>query len=94
LTTAFDETAEDRPAAPHPQAAPELFSQEQLEAHAARLAGGHRLATDPLRARALIPLVEDSGRQLDDAYRFLTTATRTALTSPSCAADCQAGCVR
>jgi cyclic beta-1,2-glucan synthetase len=83
LTTAFDETAQDRPAAPHPQAAPELFSQEQLEAHAARLAGGHRLATDPLRARALIPLVEDSGRQLDDAYRFLTTATRTAQPVPS-----------
>jgi cyclic beta-1,2-glucan synthetase len=61
----------------------ELFSQEQLEAHAAQLARAHTLSTDPRRSQPLISHIDDSGHALDEAYRFLTIATRTAQAVPS-----------
>jgi cyclic beta-1,2-glucan synthetase len=57
-------------------APPELFSQEQLEAHAVRLAAEHRLGRDPHRGRPLLPRLDDAARQLDDAYRELSAAGR------------------
>ena len=60
-----------------------LYSQDQLEAYAARLAGEHRLSDDPREARAFISRIEEIGRDLDDTYRFLTTASRTAQAVPS-----------
>ncbi len=64
------ELATDQPAPP------ELFSQEQLEAHAVRLAAEHRLGRDPLRGRPLLPRLDEAARQLDDAYRVLSAAGR------------------
>jgi cyclic beta-1,2-glucan synthetase len=62
-------------AAPDPR--PELFSQDQLEAHAGRIAAAHRLAGDPRRGRPLLPVLDTSSAQLDAAYRFLTSLART-----------------
>ena len=62
-------------AAPDPR--PELFSQDQLEAHAGRIAAAHRLASDPRRGRPLLPVLDTSSAQLDAAYRFLTSLART-----------------
>ena len=62
---------------------PILFSQEQLEAHAAALASAHRLAADPARSRSLTPLLDDSATLLDEAYEFLNAATRAAQPIPS-----------
>jgi cyclic beta-1,2-glucan synthetase len=56
--------------------AAELFTPDQLEAHAARIAATHRLAPDPRRGRPLLPRLDDSARRLDDAYQFLSAATR------------------
>jgi cyclic beta-1,2-glucan glucanotransferase len=66
-----------------PYSPPELFSQEQLEAHAAQLAATHTLSTDPRRSEPLISHIDESGEALDEAYRFLTTARRTAQAVPS-----------
>ncbi|HEX2342201.1 MAG TPA: glucoamylase family protein [Vicinamibacterales bacterium] len=57
-------------------APPELFNQEQLEAHAARLAAEHRLAPDPHRGRPLLPRLDEAARQLEGAYRALSGAGR------------------
>jgi cyclic beta-1,2-glucan synthetase len=71
------DAAEDR------RAPTELFSQEQLEQHAEALARATRLAPDPRRGRALIPHVEESARQLDEAYRHLSAASKGAQPVPS-----------
>jgi cyclic beta-1,2-glucan synthetase len=54
----------------------EIFSQDQLEAHAAAIAATHRLAADPRRARPLLPRLDQSAARLDEAYYFLSTAAR------------------
>jgi cyclic beta-1,2-glucan synthetase len=54
---------------------PELFSQDQLERHAAALAGLYHLAPELTRGRPLLPLLDDAAEELDAAYRFLTDAT-------------------
>ena len=59
---------EDRPSPP------ELFGQDQLERHAVALAGLYRLAPDPVRGRPLLPRLDASAQELDDAYRFLSAA--------------------
>ncbi len=53
---------------------PELFGQDRLERHAVALAGLYRLAPDPVRGRPLLPRLDESAQELDDAYRFLSTA--------------------
>src|SRR5687767_10424330 len=68
-------TPVDPAAAPDPRA--QLFSQDQLEAHAGRISAAHRLASDPRRGRPLLPALDDSSARLDAAYRFLSTAART-----------------
>ncbi len=55
----------------------EIFSQDQLEAHAERIAGTHRLAENPRRGRPLLPRLDESAARLDEAYRFLSAAART-----------------
>ena len=62
---------------------PIFFSQEQLEAHAVVLASTHRLSADPARGRPLTPLLDNSAQLLDEAYEFLSAATRTAQPIPS-----------
>jgi hypothetical protein len=59
-----------------PEARPQLFSQDQLETHATRIATGHQLSRDPRRGRPLLPALDDSAAQLDAAYRFLSTIAR------------------
>ena len=59
---------EDRP----PE--PELFGQDRLERHAVTLAGLYRIAPDPGRGRPLLPRLDASAQELDDAYRFLSAA--------------------
>ncbi len=61
-------THEDRPQEP------ELFGQDRLERHAVTLAGLYGLAPDPVRGRPLLPRLDQSAQELDDAYRFLSTA--------------------
>ncbi|MGH9371684.1 MAG: hypothetical protein ACRD15_09155, partial [Vicinamibacterales bacterium] len=61
----------------------ELFSQEQLERHAERLASSHQVAPDARRGRPLIPHVDESARQLDEAYRHLSSAPRGVQAVPS-----------
>src|SRR6478752_1964475 len=56
--------------------APELFSQEQLEAHAERLAATQRMAPDPARGRPLAPRLDKSAEVLEDAYHTLSAANR------------------
>jgi cyclic beta-1,2-glucan synthetase len=68
-------TAPEPPAAPDPRA-PLLFSQDQLETHAARIAAEHQLSRNPRRGRPLLPALEESAAQLDGAYRFLSAAAR------------------
>ena len=51
-----------------------LFSHEQLEAHARRLATTHAVSADPRRARPLLPRLDSSADRLADAYRFLSDA--------------------
>src|ERR1700752_1921236 len=53
---------------------PELFGQDQLERHAVALAGLYRLAPAPGRGKPLLPRLDESARDLDEAYRFLSTA--------------------
>ncbi len=54
--------------------APELFSQEQLEAHAEQLAQTQTLAPDPGRAQPLSSRLDKSAEVLEDAYYTLTSA--------------------
>ena len=54
--------------------APELFSQEQLEAHAEQLAQTQTLAPDPGRAQPLSSRLDKSAEVLEDAYHTLTSA--------------------
>jgi cyclic beta-1,2-glucan synthetase len=69
------------PPAVEPATAPDnraqLFSQDQLEAHAARIAATHRLADNPRRGRPLLPTLDESAARLDAAYRLLSTVART-----------------
>ena len=58
---------------PHPTS-PELFGQDQLERHAVMLAELYRLAPDPVRGRPLLPRIDESAEELDNAYRFLSVA--------------------
>ena len=67
------------PAADQPATADartQLFSQDQLEAHAARIAAAHRLADNPRRGRPLLPKLDESSARLDAAYDFLSTVAR------------------
>jgi cyclic beta-1,2-glucan synthetase len=64
------ELTDDRPASP------ELFSQEQLEAHAIKLAAEHRLSPDPQRGRPLLPRLDAAARELDNAYLLLSSVAR------------------
>jgi cyclic beta-1,2-glucan synthetase len=61
----------------HPPAAPtEIFSQDQLQAHAATLAASHSLASTPRRGRPLLPRLDESAARLDEVYRYLSAAAR------------------
>ncbi|MDQ3349417.1 MAG: hypothetical protein M3545_15795, partial [Acidobacteriota bacterium] len=61
----------------HLAAAPaEIFSQDQLQAHAAAIAAAHALARDPRRGRPLLPRLDESAARLDEAYRYLSAAAR------------------
>ena len=64
------------PARPPGTPAPELFTPDQLEAHAARIAAAHTLASNPRRGRPLLPRLDESSRRLDAAYLFLSAAVR------------------
>src|SRR4029079_4988422 len=57
-----------------PRPAPELFSQEQLEAHAQSLAAEQRLAPDPSRGHSLAPRLDKCGEVLENAYQVLSAA--------------------
>ncbi len=54
----------------------ELFTPDQLEAHAARIATAHELSSDPTRARPLLPGLDHSSTRLDAAYLFLSETAR------------------
>ena len=54
----------------------EIYTPDQLEAHAARIAGTHRLAAKPWRGRPLLPRLDESSERLDEIYQFLSTAAR------------------
>src|SRR5688500_18641562 len=62
-------------AAPAPS--PPLFSPEQLESHAVRLAAAHDVSADPRRAKALLPRLEEAATRLEAAYQFLSGIART-----------------
>jgi cyclic beta-1,2-glucan synthetase len=67
------------PAADQPATADartQLFSQDQLEAHATRIAAAHRLADNPRRGRPLLPKLDESAARLDGAYGYLSTVAR------------------
>ncbi len=69
--------APPQPAEPQLAADPaQLFSQDQLEAYAARLALTHRLADNPRRGRPLLPRLDESAERLDAAYAYLSTVGR------------------
>ena len=55
---------------------PELFTPDQLEAHATRIAAAHALAANPRRARPLSPRLDESSTALDEAYLFLSASAR------------------
>jgi cyclic beta-1,2-glucan synthetase len=69
------------PPAVEPTTAPDsraqLFSQDQLEAHAARISATHRLAENPRRGRPLLPTLDESAARLDAAYLLLSNVART-----------------
>jgi cyclic beta-1,2-glucan synthetase len=58
-------------------AAPELFSQDQLERHAVTLAGLYRVAAEAARGRPLLPRLDEAADELDACYRFLTGTSST-----------------
>ena len=53
---------------------PELFTPDQLEAHASRIAATHTLASNPRRARALLPQLDRSSDRLDEIYMVLSAS--------------------
>jgi cyclic beta-1,2-glucan synthetase len=58
-----------------PESAPApspLFSHEQLESHALRLAAAHIVSPDPRRARPLLPRLDASAARLAESYQFLS----------------------
>ncbi|CAN5859897.1 glucoamylase family protein [soil metagenome] len=55
---------------------PELFTPDQLEVHAARIAATHTLAANPRRARPLLPRLDRSSQRLDAAYMLLSASAR------------------
>ena len=71
----------DESAPPRPHL--ELFTQEQLEAHAARLSAEHRVAADGRDAKPFISRIEEIGRKLDETYRFLSATARAPQPVPS-----------
>jgi cyclic beta-1,2-glucan synthetase len=72
LKEAPPQSAEPKPTAD----AAQLFTQDQLEAYAARLALTHRLAENPRRGRPLLPSLDESSDRLDAAYTFLSSVGR------------------
>ena len=80
MVNATADTADAVDTRPEP---PILLSQEQLEAHAAALAATHQLASDPSRGRPLVPLLDEDAQLLEEAFNFLSAATRTAQPIPS-----------
>jgi cyclic beta-1,2-glucan synthetase len=60
---------------PDGAAAADIYTPDQLEAHAAQIAGTHRLASNP-RRRPLLPRLDESAAQLEETYRFLSRAAR------------------
>jgi cyclic beta-1,2-glucan synthetase len=56
---------------------PELFSLEQLESHAALLARTHRVSPQPVKGEPVLARLDETARQLEDAYQFLAAASRT-----------------
>jgi cyclic beta-1,2-glucan synthetase len=66
-------TIADAPAEPQ---TPRIFTTSQLETHAARIAAAHAVSNDPSRARPLLPKLDESGARLDEAYLFLSAASR------------------
>ena len=54
----------------------EIYSPDQLEAHAARIAATHRLAPNPRHGRPLLPRLDDSAARLDEIYQLLSRAAR------------------
>jgi cyclic beta-1,2-glucan synthetase len=62
--------------APDTAAAADIYTPDQLEAHAARIAGTHRLAPNPRHGRPLLPRLNEAAVQLDEHYRFLSRAAR------------------
>ncbi len=63
--------ADDRPAAPA------LFSQEQLEAHALALAASHVLAAAAMQGVPLLPRLDEHAERLEEAYQLLSSVART-----------------
>src|SRR5688500_4226956 len=51
---------------------PPLFSHEQLESHALRLAAAHIVSPDPRRAQPLLPRLDASAARLAESYQFLS----------------------
>ena len=74
MSAAPSSVVETEPTEPRPSP-PELFSQDQLERHAAAIAGLYHHAPEPTRGRPLLPLLDEAAEELDAAYRFLTDAT-------------------
>ena len=67
------------PSRPRPAeggAAGEIFTPDQLEAHAARIAATHDLTPNPRRGRPLLPRLHDSAARLEAAYQFLLTTAK------------------
>ena len=62
--------------APGPPSRDVLFSQERLEAHARAIAAGHVLAEAGARSRPLLPRLDESAHELEDAYQFLSAIAR------------------
>ena len=81
MTATAEVEPSDEPAPPRPHL--ELFTQEQLEAHAARLSAEHRVAADGRDAKPFISRIEEIGRKLDETYRFLNATARAPQPVPS-----------
>jgi cyclic beta-1,2-glucan synthetase len=56
--------------------APELLSQDRLEAQAVALAESHTISPDVTRGQPLLPRLDESARRLEEAYEFLAAAGR------------------
>jgi cyclic beta-1,2-glucan synthetase len=53
-----------------------IYTPNQLEAHAVRIAASHRLAANPRSGRSLMPRLDESAARLDETYQFLSRAAR------------------